>query len=208
MYYLLIIAVGVLFIGGYRALSRSSWSLPLSVVRICRYVHFITLAAGIGWLYLVLFRKTKFSVDVLNQLILLLPLITAFLLASLEKEKLSRNERLYFRTFQIIPLGGLLVLMIPFLGLSLLFYLLFPGGTVYYEDENIRIEQTFYGVLAMRYPPDVYQKRGPFVTRLTTKIYCPGSVDEVKVQRTGKSYRIYYLTEDHPQETCLKDIQL
>ena len=103
------------------------------------------------------------------------------------------HEKLYFRIFSFLPLLVAAFSLIPFLGvvllLSLYGQLTEPAKDIFYEDNKLRVQSTFVGVLG---PPrlDIFQKHGLFEARIN-KLYRSGAdIDSIRVHT-------------HPDETVV-----
>ena len=130
-----------------------------------------------------------------------------------------RLRRMYYRFMFFLPLRSSLLLLIPFLGVILLLNtygsILVNGDDIYYEDDTIRVEQTFTGVLGAPHPPIVMLKQGIFEYKQATLSIPPRvfmGLNGLKVvKRSAKHYvlRFYYHSYDTDQKTCfLVDLSL
>ena len=108
----------------------------------------------------------------------------------------AKFEKNYFRLFSFLPVLTAGFLMIPFLGVvvgfSFFFRLTEPVDKIYFEDNKLRVQSTFTGVLA---PPrlDVIEKKGRFEFRLNKSHRSAAGIDSISVdQRTDKTFVILY----------------
>ncbi|MBB3699561.1 hypothetical protein KMW28_24460 [Flammeovirga yaeyamensis] len=87
-----------------------------------------------------------------------------------EKEAMKKWGFWYFKGFSFLPIGISLFTFIPFLGpvivFSILGQLFIPVDKIYYEDDQLKVQTRFVGVLG---PPqlEVYQKEFIFEKRIT-----------------------------------------
>ena len=135
-----------------------------------------------------------------------------------DKSTISHVERWYFRTFSLLPVLAAATLLIPFFGivlmLSLFGQLTDPATIIYYEDDKLRIQSSFVGVLG---PPrlDIFEKRMIFERKLQSANLWANDIDSIKVFYDSDSTRIiafglYDYDEERQGETktiCLRRLK-
>ncbi|ANQ51773.2 hypothetical protein MY04_4437 [Flammeovirga sp. MY04] len=111
-----------------------------------------------------------------------------------EKEAMKKWEFWYFKGFSFLPVGISLFTFIPFLGpvivFSILGQLFIPVDKIYYEDDQLKVQTRFVGVLG---PPqfEVYQKEFIFEKRITDyNTYWRYNIEEASVSYDEDSTRI------------------
>jgi len=119
-------------------------------------------------------------------------------------------EKFYFRIFSLFPILTFLFSLIPFLGivavLSCYGQLTDPVKNIYYEDERIRIQSSFVGVLG---PPRlfVYQKKGILERQLATAFKSAADMDSVSIDN-GKDNMLIVMYEHKQVMDTLKIVRV
>jgi hypothetical protein len=109
------------------------------------------------------------------------------------KSTLNKIENLYFRIFSFLPILTAGILFIPFLGIvlvaSVFGQLLDPAKKVYYQDEHLRIQSTFIGVLGIP-KIDIYKKDIIFEKHIKRIDFWDTEIDSVNVLYEKDSTKI------------------
>jgi hypothetical protein len=108
----------------------------------------------------------------------------------------TQFEKYYFQLFSYLPILIAFFLMIPFIGLvigaSLLGRLIEPAHKIYYEDNKLRVQSTFVGVMGVP-RLDVFEKRGLFEFQINKLIKNAGDLDSVKIEQgTSNTFVLLY----------------
>jgi hypothetical protein len=197
-----IVFIGVC-IGLFNLLYQANRTANPSVIRALKMTHFLTLGCSALWLYLNFAHATRFEAEWVNKTTVVLALLTGSLTLVFGRAVLKKAELRYFKLIQIIPLMLFITLLLPFVGSSIVVYFISPPGKVLYEDSNIKIQETYYGVLQGKYAPDIYEKRlGLFKTRKTSFIDCSEDVHWAEVTRENNLYKIEFRNETMNDLNC------
>lgn len=152
-----------------------------------------------------------------SRIIILFTLFTGiFFIFVANKSSIIEIEKWYFKFFSFLPILTAAILLIPFLGivivLSLFGQLTNPVTKIYFEDDNLRVQSTFVGVLG---PPkiDIFEKNLIFEKHLKRTDYWANEIDSIKVSYDKDSTRIfiyglYKYDEERKGDTeiiCLKN---
>lgn len=147
------------------------WRLSLKTSWIIKYLHYICFAISLTVALIYLQFDLGFRGLWTTRIFIITTLVTgvSFILIS-NRTINNKVETIYFRIFSFIPvlIGG--VLYVPFLSvvviLSLFEQLTEPVNKIYYEDNKLRIQSSFVGVLG---PPrvDIFKKIIVFEKRLS-----------------------------------------
>lgn len=145
-----------------------------------------------------------------TRIIIILTLLTGiFFIFIADRTTINKVEKLYFKLFSFLPILSAGILFIPFLGVvivvSLFGQLFDPAKKIYYEDDKLRVQSTFVGVLG---PPriDIFEKKFILEKHLKrTDFYAP-EIDSIKVSDDTDSTRIivyglYNYDEERKDET-------
>lgn len=144
-----------------------------------------------------------------TRLVIMITLITGtFFMFIANKSALKKIENLYFRLFSLLPIATAGMLLVPFIGVILVVSvwgrLTGPAETIYYEDERLRIQSTFVGVLG---PPriDIYRKDFIFEKHLLRPDYWASEIDSIRVTYDVDSTRVVaYGLYDHDSRLANK----
>lgn len=184
--------------------------LPDQVTIVIKWLHYISLtisiAAGI------IFLNYHYGLSGLwtTRIFIIMALITGITFWFIvRKESLVKAEYWYFRLFSWLPVAIAFLLLVPFLGVVIVFSLLGqltePAKDILYEDDKIRVQTSFTGVLA---PPgmDVYQKHGFLEEHLKSVRF--QSPDSLTVKYDNDSTRItLFFEEGEPERVSVKKIE-
>lgn len=193
----------VLFILLYTAFlvywhKKVTWSFGEETSRRIKEVHFLTLAICLCSAVM----YYRFGLELrgvwTTKIVILLTLFTGpFVILVTDKTIFTRLEKIYFSLFSMFPVITAALLCIPFLGIvvvgSLLLRLVAPPE-IHYEDDQLRIQNSFRGVLA---PAgfDVYAKKGIFEQQVYTNGYNSNHFDSLQVHYDKDSTRVILIKE-------------
>jgi hypothetical protein len=191
-----------------------SWRLNPKTSRTIKYVHYI----GLSIITIIAFVYWELNIGLrglwTTRSIIFVTLFTGIFFNFISsKAVFNILETIYFRLFSLIPIFVGLALLIPFLGVVIVFsifgQLTSPADKIYYEDKNLRIQSSFVGVLG---PPrvDIFEKKGIFEEHLMRTDFNPYEFDSVKVKYDNDSTRLLVFglakTEDSFRVINLKKI--
>jgi hypothetical protein len=166
---------------------KVGWRLNERFSRCIKYLHYtltvLTIAAGL----LITIADISFSGQWTTRIILFGFLLSGIIIYPFSDwRNKSKIERNYFRAFSFLPILVAGFSMIPFLGgvllLSLFGQLTDPVDDIYYEDNKLRVQSTFIGILG---PPrlDIFQKKGLFEVRVN-KYRSASDIDSISVDKS------------------------
>jgi hypothetical protein len=193
------IIAGLYALGLWHWLKRVKKTITIKQTRLLLWTHAILLALTIFSLWLSFQYATSFRGMWTFRFIACLFLLTGiFIYPFGHKSQFNRITKVYFFLFSTLPTLVGVFLLVPFLGvvivLSLYGRLSGTGDTLLYDDQSIRVQTTFLGVLG---PPflDIYKKDGV----LEKRVYRSSSgwwnkVDSVKTTSESNLFtvRIYH----------------
>ncbi|CAN5369193.1 hypothetical protein BH10BAC1_BH10BAC1_16890 [soil metagenome] len=172
-----------------------AWRLSIKVSKTIKYVHYLTLFVAMT----IAFTYSQFDVGLrglwTTRTFVIVALLTGvFFNFVTDKTILNKIEKIYFRLFSFLPPITGVILCIPFLGVvivvSLLGRLIEPASSIYYEDEHLRIQSSFTGVLAPK-RIDIFAKKSFYEKYLyEPDLYCEDS-DSIAVNYDKDSTRIF-----------------
>lgn len=176
---------------------KVSWRLNERISRWIKYLHYILTVLTILAALLNIIDEISFSGLWTTRIILLGFLLSGVIIYPLsdwtDKSKVEKN---YFRLFSFLPILTAGFSMIPFLGgvmlLSIFFRFTEPVKDIYYEDNKLRVQSTFIGVLG---PPrlEIFRKMGLFEVRVNKAHRSAFSIDSIKVDKSAdKTFVIIY----------------
>lgn len=196
-----------------------NWRLNLTVSRTIKLLHYtgllISLIVGITYANYDIGLRGLWT----TRTIIIFTLLTGvFFIFLADKASLSKIEGWYFKIFAFVPIFTAATLFIPFLGvvlvLSLIGQLTDPATQIYYEDDKLRVQSSFVGVLG---PPklDVFEKKMVFDKKINHTDISSYEIDSVKVAYDTDSTRILvYGLSDYdaerkgkPKTICLKRLK-
>ena len=173
---------------------RIKWRLNPKLSTYLKFFHFICLC--ICFVVAILYNNYHIGLKGLwtTRVIIVLTLITGiFFVLVADKSSINRPERWYFKIFSFLPILTAGTLLIPFLGVIIVFSLygklIDPASKIYYEDEKMRVQSTFIGVLG---PPslEIFEKNLIFEKRLKKPDVWVDGIDSIKVSYDRDSTRI------------------
>ena len=141
-----------------------------------------------------------------NRIIIILCLISGiFFNLFSQKSVLNKFEKIYFNFLSFFPILFFGLVLIPMIGfivvISLIGQLFNPVNEIYYEDDKLRIQNSFIGVMA---PPKVkiFNKNGIFENEIIDTDFFVEDIDSVKVEYKKDSVKLYIWNEynDTPKE--------
>lgn len=195
MFYLSIISliIGYSFLLFYWSWAVS-WRLDAKTTGTIKSIHY----AGLTICIAVAVAFTLFDIGLrglwTTRVIIIMTLLTGvFFQFVANRAALRRIESLYFTLFSFLPIATAGMLLVPFLGVvliaSLWGQLTAPAERIYYEDEQLRVQSTFVGVLG---PPriDIYRKDLMFEKHLSRADYWASEIDSISVSYDQDSTRV------------------
>lgn len=198
---------------------KINWRLNTKMSKSIKLLHYIGLliCLTVGIIY------TNFDIGLrglwTTRTIIIFTLLTGVFFTFLaDKSSTSKIEKWYFKIFSFVPILTAATLFIPFLGvvivLSLFGQLTDPATKIYYEDDKLRIQSSFVGVLG---PPrlDIFEKKIIFEKKLKRAEFWANEIDSIKVAYDTDSTRIiayglYDYDEERKGETeiiCLRRLK-
>lgn len=196
-----------------------NWRLNLTVSRTIKLLHYI------GLLICLIVGITYANYDIglrglwTTRTIIIFTLLTGvFFIFLADKTSQSKIEGWYFKIFAFMPICAAATLFIPFLGvvlvLSLIGQLTDPAIHIYYEDDKLRVQSSFVGVLG---PPrlDFFEKKMIFEKKLNHTDISSYEIDSVNVAYDTDSTRIFVYglfdydaeRKGEPKTICLKRLK-
>jgi hypothetical protein len=209
---LTIVFVIVYTYGLFRWDKHVSWRLNSKVSKTIKYVHYLTLFVALT----IAFTYLQFGIGLrglwTTRTFVIISLLTGvFFNFVTDKTILNKLEKVYFKLFSLLPSVTGIVLCVPFLGvlivLSLLGRLIEPSNKIYFEDEHLRINSSFMGLLA---PPrvDIFTKNAIFEKHIYRPDFYANDFDSIAVRYDNDSTRIYVYglpKEDYkPKVICIE----
>lgn len=127
-----------------------------------------------------------------------------------QKGVLNNLEKTYFDLWSIFPLISPLLLLIPLVGVVILFSLfgrlIAPYDEIHFEDNNLRIQTSFVSVLA---PPKILvYKKGFFFEREVKDLDFPEEIDSLKVNYSKDSIYIQYWETNYENQSVKSEIKI
>lgn len=198
---------------------KINWRLNPKMSRSIRLLHYIGLliCLTVGSTY------TNFDIGLrglwTTRIIILFTLITGVFSIFLgDNTSINKIEKWYFKIFSFMPILTAATLFIPFLGvvivLSLFGQLTDPATKIYYEDDKLRVQSSFVGVLG---PPrlDIFEKKMIFEKKIKRNSFWANEIDSIKVAYDTDStrvvvYGLYDYDEKRKVETetiCLRRLK-
>ena len=128
-------------------------------------------------------------------------IILIVMVYSLGKKHFTERQYRLFKSLQLIPIVLAILMLFPFVNLSVLGFLgNYPER--YYQDESICIQQEYEGILAMAKPPKLYQfKYGLFIQELLLTENCYAHTEAVEVSRDAANYRVVFKDSNDAEGT-------
>jgi hypothetical protein len=172
-----------------------TWRLSNKVSKTIKYVHYLTLFIAL----IIAFTYSQFGVGLrglwTTRTFIIIALLTGvFFNFVTDKTILNKIEKIYFKLFSFLPTMTGVILCIPFLGVvivvSLLGRIIEPANTIYYEDDHLRIQSSFIGVLAPK-QIDLFEKKSFYEKYLYVPNFNCGDNDSIAVHYDKDSTRIF-----------------
>lgn len=118
-------------------------------------------------------------------------------------------QKIYFRFFLVLPLILAAFSMLQFIGtvvvLSLYFRLTKPYEKIFFENENLRVQSTFTGMLApLRL--DIIERNYLFERKLN-KVHQIADIDSVRVQTDGSRTLVLLYESNNIDTLQVKDLK-
>lgn len=218
MSYLVTILVAILFIIAY-GLGLFYWNKKVNYRLNPKISRGIKLLHYTGLLICITIAITYINFGIglrglwTTRTIIIFTLLTGiFFIFLADKSSIKKVEKRYFKTFSFLPILTAGTLFIPFIGvviiLSLFGLLTYPATEIYYEDDILRVQSSFVGVLGQ--PKfDIFEKK------LKHAEYWTNEIDSLKVSYDSDStriiiYRLYDNDEMRKEETetiCLRRLK-
>ena len=172
-----------------------TWRLNSNLSKTIKYVHylalFITLTIAFTYTQFGIGLRGLWTTRIFVTVVLLIGIFFNFVT---DRTIINKIEKIYFRVFSFLPTFTGVILCIPFLGIVIVFSLLGrliePANSIYYEDEHLRIQSSFTGVLAPK-SFDFFTKKMFYEKYLyVSDFYCEDS-DSLAVHYDKDSTRIF-----------------
>jgi hypothetical protein len=192
-----------------------SWRLDGKISRTIKYVHYSTLIVSLT----VLLLYTQFDIGLrglwTTRIIIMTTISTGvFFIFISDKNINNKIERIYFKVFSFLPVATAGFLLIPFLGVVLVFslfgQLISPSEKIFYQDQDIIIQSSFVGVLG---PPriDIFQKKQLFEKHVYRSEFFDYNFDSLQVHYDADSTRIKLFGsaeyEDNTKTICIDKVK-
>ncbi|MEO8517075.1 MAG: hypothetical protein ABI426_10035 [Flavobacterium sp.] len=157
-----------------------------------KYSHYLTIAISI----IFFFNELKIKGIWTNRIIFFIAILSGiFYNLITQNTSLNQLEKYYFKFLKIIPILFGAFTLIPFAGIvvviSIIGQLTSPYSKIYYDDDNIRIQESFVGALAGP-KTKVYTKSMLFEKYRKEAESFPNEIDSVKVEYAKDSINIYF----------------
>lgn len=192
------------------------WKLPKSKYRFekkesnfIKIIHFISFGTSILWFYIFLKFDSFFLWDLLNYLTICTPILTSLIVVCFSLN--NKIEELYhFFISGVIPLFMLFILSLPLIGPTV--GILFSNNIIYYQDENIIIQEKASILISESILPDVYIKNGIWKTKINSKYnYCEcfslESVETIEVKKINSNHYLINYCEYESDSSCITELK-
>jgi hypothetical protein len=190
---------------------RVTLRISKGISRRLNYLHYSLVTLTIIAVFLNIIDDISFSGQWTTRTIIFGLLFTGILIYPLTNWKgKTKFEKYYFRLFSLLPIVTAVFSLIPFLGMvivvSLVGQLVDPVGKIYYEDNKLRVQSTFIGVLGpLRL--DVIEKNG-FLERRLNKSHRGADMDSVSINKmTDKTLVLLYYEQEVKDTIKVKKIE-
>jgi hypothetical protein len=181
---------------------KVTWRFSLASSRAIKHVHYSGGAICFAVAVLFEFLNTGLAGLWTTRIILLVTVATGVVFKFIgQSQALNKFENLYFSLFAFLPAMIAGILLVPFLGIamviSLFGQLVEPAKNIYFEDDKLRVQSTFVGVLGPA-RIDIYEKKWPFEKRLKRADFSESEIDSIQVSYDTDSTRVtaYGLYDD------------
>lgn len=177
--------------------------------RYFKYLHYFTLILSLSFVLLNYSLRGIWS----TQIVIIISIINGiFYNLIAQKVILNKFEKYYFTFLSFFPILFFGLVLIPMIGLivvvSLIGQLFNPVEKIYYEDNKLRIQSSFVGVMA---PPriKVYKKFGIFEKQYKNQDLNFEDIDSLKVDYKNDTANLYIWYEynenpNKPEEFKIK----
>jgi hypothetical protein len=173
-----------------------------------KYIHFLTFSVSIILFFIGLNLRGIWT----SRIIFFIAIFSGiFYNLIAEIKNLNIVEKYYFKFLKILPIIFGALTFIPFLGIvivaSVIGQLTNPYEKIHYNDENIRIQTSFVGVLAGP-KIKVYTKNKIFEKLSNESEKFPESIDSLKVQYTKDSINVFVWNDYNENPKIAEKIQM
>jgi hypothetical protein len=174
-----------------------------------KYSHYLTLALSLSFVF---FDYSLRGIRTSQIVILISIFIGVFYNLIAQKSVLNKAEKYYFNLLSFFPILFFGLVLIPMMGfiivVSLIGQLFNPVDKIHYEDNKLRIQTSFVGVMA---PPKikVYKKFGIFEKQYKDENLNFEDIDSIKVDYEKDAANLYIWNEynenpNKPEEFKIK----
>lgn len=177
-----------------------TWRLDHKPTRYIKYIHYSFLILTVVAVIINFVFGLHFRGLWTTRLVIIGLLVTGiFFYPFANKAAENKVEKNYFKLFSFLPIGIAGFLLVPLIGviftLTLFGRLTDPASEIFYEDDKLRIQSTYMGVLG---PPqlDIIEKKGLFEKRHYRSITHDEHFDSLKVQYDEDSTRIIMISSN------------
>lgn len=176
-------------LGLYLWSKKVSWRLNNDFLKWIKYSHYTLFALTFTAALLIIVGDISFSGQWTTRIVVVGFLLSGIIIYPLSdwtnKSKLEKN---YFRGFSFLPLLTAGSSLIPFFGVVFVFSLFGrltePVKNIYYEDNKLRVQSTFIGVLGPA-RLDIIEKKGIFEVRLNKSHRSAADIDSISIGQTA-----------------------
>jgi hypothetical protein len=159
--------------------------------RCLKNLHYFTLVLSLSFVIVNYSLRGIWS----TQVVIIISIITGiFYNLIAQKVVLNKFEKYYFTFLSFLPILFFGLVLIPMIGfiivVSLIGQLFNPVDKIYYEDNKLRIQRSFVGVMA---PPriKVYKKFGVFENEYKDENLNFEDIDSIKVNYKNDTANLY-----------------
>jgi hypothetical protein len=177
--------------------------------RYLKYLHYFTLLLSVSFLFIDYSLRGIWT----SQIVIIFSIFSGvFYNLIAQKSVLNKVEKYYFSFFSIFPILFFGLVLIPMIGfiiiISSIGQLFNPVDKIYFEDNKLRVQRSFVGVMA---PPKikVYKKFGIFEKQYKDENFNFEEIDSIKVEYINDvaNLKIWYEYNDNsnkPEEFTIK----
>lgn len=180
--------IGLYILGYFYWKKHIPWKFNPTSAKLLKYFHFIALTLFVTALVLNSYHLSFRGIRTTGIIVIALLISGAVISFFSDWQDRSRLEKFYFRIYALFPVLTILFLCIPFLGAVIFFSLagriISPVDKIFYEDQTLRIQSSFAGVLA-GHSLDVFEKHGLFEYQLYKRNNA--SVHDIESVRVAQS---------------------
>lgn len=163
--------------------------------RYLKYSHYLTLVLSLSFIFIDYSLRGIW----MTQIVIIISIfIGVFYNLIAQKSILNKVEKHYFSFLSFFPILFFGLVLIPMIGfiivVSLIWQLFNPVNKIYYEDNKLRVQTSFVGVMA---PPriKVYKKFGIFEKEYKDKNLNFEDIDSIKVDYKNDTANLYIWNE-------------